>query len=92
MFYVYGCLPVCLTVYHVLCVWVFACLPDCTMFYVYRCLPVCLTVYHVFAVPMESRGGHQVPWNWSYRWWQTAMWVLGLLPASSGRAASALSF
>jgi hypothetical protein len=30
----------------------------------------------------------QIPWNWSYRQSQAAIWVLGIEPGSSGRAAS----
>ena len=36
---------------------------------------------HVCSVPMEVRGGHQIPWNWSYRWFWAAMWVLGIEPS-----------
>ncbi|KAL6086523.1 hypothetical protein STEG23_035519 [Scotinomys teguina] len=32
-----------------------------------------------------------IPWNWSYRQLPAAVWVLGIEPASSGRAASALN-
>ena len=34
---------------------------------------------------------HQISWNWSYRQVWAAIWVLGLEPGSSGRAASALN-
>jgi hypothetical protein len=34
---------------------------------------------------------HQVPWNWTYRWLWTSMWVLGSEPPSSAKAASALT-
>ena len=30
------------------------------------------------------------PWNWSYRQFQTALWVLGIEVRSCGRADSAL--
>jgi hypothetical protein len=35
-------------------------------------------------------GVSQMPWNWSYRQVWAAMWMLGMEPKSSGRAASAL--
>jgi hypothetical protein len=31
------------------------------------------------------------PWNWSYRWLWGAMWLLGIEPRFSGRAASVLN-
>ena len=39
----------------------------------------------------EVRRGHQIPWNWNYRWLWATMWVLGIKPGGSGRAASALN-
>lgn len=33
----------------------------------------------------------QVPWNWSCRQFWAAIWVMGIEPGSSGRAASALN-
>jgi hypothetical protein len=43
-------------------------------------------------VPGAFRGWKRVliPWNWSYRQLQAAMWVLGIEIRFSGRAASAL--
>ena len=43
-------------------------------------------VHHVCAVPVETRRGRQVSWDWSYRWLR--VWVLGIEPRSSTRAAS----
>jgi hypothetical protein len=33
----------------------------CGCMYIYLCMCVCL-------MPMETRRGHWIPWNWSYRW------------------------
>lgn len=50
---------------------------------------VCLHEQHVCAVPAEASRGCQTSWKRSYRWaW--AMWMLGIEPGSSVRAASAL--
>lgn len=40
---------------------------------------------------MEARRGHQSPWNCSYRAFRATMWVLGIVPGSSGRAATSLA-
>jgi hypothetical protein len=37
-----------------LCIWVLGRMDICAQ-------PVCL-------VPAKDRRGHQIPWNWSYRW------------------------
>ena len=51
------------------------------LFYVHWCfLTACISVK-----------GYRIPWNWSYRQLWAAMWMLGIEPWSSGRAASALS-
>lgn len=47
----------------------------------------CMSVYHVCTVPKETRRGHQIPWDWSYRRLLAIMWVRGIRPESSGRAA-----
>lgn len=31
-------------------------------------MPSYLCVHHVSAVLTEARRGHQIPWNWSYKW------------------------
>jgi hypothetical protein len=46
-------------------------------------LPACVCL-----MPREIRGGHQMPWNWSYRWLWAATWVLGTEPKSSAAVAS----
>ena len=57
------------------CVWVF--------------WPAYMSV-HMCVVPREFRRGYHILWNWSYRWlW--AMWLLGIKPKFSGRAASAFN-
>lgn len=38
---------------------------------------LCLHVY-VCLVPIEVRRGLWIPWNWSYRWQWTNMWVRGI--------------
>lgn len=38
---------------------------------------------------MKVRGGHCIPWTWSYRWPWVTMWVLGTEPRSSAGEASA---
>lgn len=51
---------------------------DLFLFYVYGCFActhVCGT--HVYLVPMKTRRGHQIPWNWSDRMLQTIMPLLG---------------
>jgi hypothetical protein len=39
-------------------------------------LPTSMSVLRVHAVPTESRKGHQIPWNWSYRELKAARWVV----------------
>jgi hypothetical protein len=51
------------------------------------CLGECMC-YCVHAVPVEARRGHCIPWNWS---WGAIMWMLGIEPGSSERAARALT-
>lgn len=45
---------------------------------------------HAYA-PMQAGRGHQIPWEWSLRWFWAIIWVLGRQPTSSGIGASALS-
>lgn len=42
-------------------------------------------------VPSEARRGHCIPWNWSYRQLERAMWVVGFKPRDSERATGALN-
>lgn len=48
-------------------------------------LPAFLSVYHIFVVPIETRRGRWIPWDWSSR----QCWEVNL-EASKG-AASALN-
>ena len=48
-------------------------------------------MYHVSIVPMETRRGSWIPWNWKYRQLWATMWVLGIKSKSSRRTASALN-
>lgn len=60
--------------------------------YVYNCFAcVHVCVPHGCLVLMESRRGHPIPWHWSYRQIWATMWILGLKPGSSRRAASIYS-
>lgn len=43
-------------------------------------------VHHVCAVPVETRRGRQVSWDWSYRWLR--VWVLGIEPRSSAKTSA----
>jgi hypothetical protein len=45
----------------------------------------------VCLVPTEVRRQHQIPWNWSHRWWWPIMYVLGTEPGSSAKVASVLT-
>lgn len=50
---------------------------------------VSVSVYHVCVMCLKSRGGDQIPQDWSDRWQLRAvMWVLVIEPTSPGRAAS----
>ena len=62
----------------------------CFKTYCVSALPGCMHVPHMYAVPRKARRGHQIPRNWSYKWWAT-MWVLRIKLGSSGRAVSALN-
>lgn len=53
-------------------------------------LPAGMPVCCVHTVPTEARRGQQIPWNWSFRWLWTAMWVLEFEGDSSGPPTSAL--
>lgn len=48
----------------------------------------CLSMHYICAVPIESRRGHQIPWEWSYRWLLATMWMLRTEPMSPGKAVS----
>jgi hypothetical protein len=37
--------------------------------------------YYMYAELTEARRGCQVLWDWSYRWFWAAMWVLNLCPS-----------
>lgn len=54
----------------------------------FACMYICAPC--VFLGLAEIRREHQMLWNWSCRWVWAAMWVLGIEPRSTGRAASAL--
>lgn len=60
-----------------LCSWVLTCMCTCVSC---SCL-----------VPMETRGGCWIPWNWSYGWLWTMTWVLRTEPRSSARVTCVLS-
>lgn len=45
--------------------------------------PACL-------IPAETLRGHQIPWNWSYKWLCATLWMLGMEFWSSGKAGSTL--
>lgn len=53
------------------------------LIYLYKCF-VCMSVNAWLTV--EARRVCQNSWNWNYRWSWTAMWMLGIVPGSSGRA------
>lgn len=36
---------------------------------------VWMSVYHMNAMPLETRGWHQISWSWSFRWLWEAMFV-----------------
>ena len=52
----------------------------------------CLIVrlHAICVVSEKARRGCWIPWDWSYRW-QVVIWMLGIRPRSSGRAASAVN-
>ena len=57
-------------------------------------LPAFIFGNHVPAVTAGARRGRRMPWNWSFRWLLSAMWVLGTecsMHALSARAAGLLS-
>jgi hypothetical protein len=41
---------------------------------------MCVCARCACLVPGEARRGHWIPWNWSYRGLQAAMWLLGIKP------------
>lgn len=53
----------------------------------------CVPVHHIHVVPKEARRGHQIhACNWTCRCLWASMWVLGIDPKFSGRAASVLNY
>lgn len=52
-------------------------------------LPACVHVYHV--LPAEVRSGCQMPWNCSYGWLGTTLWVLGTKPVQKAVLTTELS-
>jgi hypothetical protein len=52
---------------------------------------LCVHCVHAW-VPTEVRGGHQISWNWSYRWLLAVLWVLEDEPLSPTRAARTLGW
>lgn len=56
-------------------------------------LLLCSYVHHLltYMVPMESRKGHQMPWNWSFEWLWVSMWILGTELWKSNKCAKSLS-
>lgn len=55
-------------------------------------LSSCMFVYHMQSVLLEVRGGHLIPWNWSWIQLLAPIGVLRTNPGSSGRPASVFSF
>jgi hypothetical protein len=53
-------------------------------------LPACAAEHCVHAVPISDRRGQQIPWIWSFTLWMV-MWVLGIEPRFSERAANVLN-
>ena len=45
-----------------------------------RVLFACMYVHYMFELPLQSRGGRQIPWNRSYKGLGAALWVLGIEP------------
>lgn len=52
---------------------------------------VCMYRWVMYAcmLSMKVRGGHCIPWTWSYRWPWVTMWMLGTEPRSSAGETSA---
>ena len=46
-----------------------------------------MCVHYLLEVHKEARRGHQIPWNWSYKWLSTRMQVLRITPESSASTA-----
>jgi hypothetical protein len=51
----------------------------------------CVSLYYMYTLSRESRRGHQILWNWSYRTLLPMMWVLRIKPHLSERATHAFS-
>ena len=58
------------------------------MLFIICVLPTYSCIPYVCLLPAEARRGHQILWNWSYRWLSAAMWVLGCLNLSSWKNAA----
>ena len=50
-----------------------------------------MSVYYLHAAPEEARRGRQIPWDLSDGRLGVTVWMLGIVPQSFGRAASALN-
>lgn len=57
-------------------------------FFSFSCLHPCLSITSVPGAPGNQKRALG-PWNWIYRQLGASMWVLGMEPRSSGRAANA---
>lgn len=53
-------------------------------------LPAWTSVQYVMQHPQRPEVGVRSPWSCSYRGLQVVMWMLGIEPGSSARAAGAL--
>ena len=51
-------------------------------FYVYICIPEYIHMYYMCGRICGDQKSPWVPWIWSYKWLETAMWVLGTEPGS----------
>lgn len=55
-------------------------------------LPAGMHVQHMHSlVPVKARRGHQTTWNWAYRWFSAAMWMLGIKAEFSDRVAGSFN-
>lgn len=62
------------------------------LFYVYDCFAsMYVCVLHVRLFLQRPEEGCQIPWNWRCRRLGATMWVLGIEPGSSRRAASIIN-
>lgn len=51
-------------------------------------LPVCISVHCIHTVAIVVRRGHQIAWNWNYKWLQATMWILEIELESPARGAA----